>query len=337
MKKIIKTLTCLVLLATMWCSAQTASAQSLVITFKDHSTVSVKMDNEFCISFSGDDILFSNSEDDLSYPKDQISSITKVDGTFGDMNYDELVDVADLGVLIDLMAGITPENTPRRGLEAVDLGLPSQRQWASTNVGATAENDYGLFFAWGDTEGYADNAEDGHIFDWASYKWMAEGKSAWEYINKYQYPSHDGEGSWYEYGVFKGDGLGALLTEDDAATAIMGEEWRMPTAEEVDELIKYTTQEWIQLKGIWGCKFTGENGNYIFLPAAGYREFDFVAYVNELTGEPIGKYWSKTVYDHKPANAVALSLEKKSGSNAIVEKQFISRSTGLNIRPVYDK
>lgn len=336
MKIIIKTITCLVLFTMLWWIPQTASAQSLLITFKNHSSVSVKMDNSFCISFSGDDIVFGNAKGEHVYPKSSIASIT-LGGKYGDVNYDEIIDVADIALLIDLMSGAEIKDMPRQKLVAVDLALPSQRKWASANIGAEKENDYGLFFAWGDTEGYIDNTEDGHVFDWANYKWMTEGRNSWEYIKKYQYPSIDGEGAWFDFGTFTGDGLCSLLPEDDAATVNLGEEWQMPTAAEVDELIRYTNQEWTQIEGIWGCKFTSNNGNYIFLPAAGYREYDFISYVNETTGNPYGKYWTKDLNEHKTSSAKTLCIDKDGNNNGIAEIQFLTRNHGLNIRPVYAK
>lgn len=335
MKKIIKTLTCLVLFAMLWGMPQAASAQSLLVTFKDHSSVSVKMDNSFCISFSGDDVVFGNSKGESVYPKSNIASIS-LSGLYGDVNYDEIIDVADVATLIDLMSGIEIEEKPREGIVAVDLALPSQRMWASANIGAEKENDYGLYFAWGDTKGYTDSTEDGHIFDWANYKWMAEGRNSWEYINKYQHLSFDDQGDWFEFGHFTGDGHSTLLPEDDAATAILGEEWRMPTAAEADELIRNTQQEWTHMQGVWGCKFIGVNGNYIFLPAAGYREFDFISYVNESSGEPYGKYWTNNLNEHKSSVATALGIDKD-GGNGIAEIQFLTRNNGLSIRPVYAK
>ena len=66
---------------------------------------------------------------------------------------------------------------------------------------------------------------------------------------------------------------GILAKEYDAASQIMGGDWRMPTKEDFDELLKGTTSEWIEDykgTGVSGSKFTGSNGNSIFIPAAGY-------------------------------------------------------------------
>ena len=107
---------------------------------------------------------------------------------------------------------------------AVDLGLPSGTKWANMNVGATSPQESGLYFAWGETTGYTDKTTDGRQFDWANYKWMAEGQSSWKYINKYQNDDGQTEASWYENDGYKfvGDGLTVLEVTDDAAAANWG-------------------------------------------------------------------------------------------------------------------
>ena len=62
-----------------------------------------------------------------------------------------------------------------------------------------------------------------------------------------------------------------LAREYDAASQIMGGVWRMPTNTEIQELIDNTTNEWTQVNGVNGMKFTASNGNSIFIPASGYR------------------------------------------------------------------
>ena len=129
-------------------------------------------------------------------------------------------------------------DTAPEGVKAVDLDLPSGTLWANMNVGATSPEDYGLYFAWGETTGYTG----GHSFDWASYKWMNEGQSNWRQVNKYQIDDWETEGCWYDSdGNFIGDGKTVLDLEDDAAHANWGGDWRMPTIDEIKELIENTT------------------------------------------------------------------------------------------------
>ncbi len=153
-------------------------------------------------------------------------------------------------------------------VNGIDLGLPGDSLWANMNVGAKAQNEYGLYFAWGDTKGYS--AESGHAFTWETYKWMAAGQSSWEHITKYTVEDDETEADWYNTDYeFIGDGNTQLSLEDDAARANWGGQWVMPTIEHIRELKKYTTSEWTTLKGVFGRKFTSkQNGNAIFLPAA---------------------------------------------------------------------
>jgi hypothetical protein len=67
------------------------------------------------------------------------------------------------------------------------------------------------------------------------------------------------------------DADGNLAAEYDAATANWGSDWRMPTLDEMKELINECEWEWTSVNGVNGQLVTGPNGNSIFLPAAGYR------------------------------------------------------------------
>ena len=177
----------------------------------------------------------------------------------------------------------------------IDLGLPSDTKWACCNVGASSPEEYGLYFAWGETQGYTGDTSDGRSFNWASYKWMNSGQSSWNQINKYTIADRQPSACWYSDGTFVGDGLTELLPEDDAATANWGGDWRMPSVDQMDELInsEYTTTEWRRLNGVTGRKITSKiNGNSIFLPAAGYRGGTSLYYAG--LG---GFYWSRSLLD----------------------------------------
>ena len=149
----------------------------------------------------------------------------------------------------------------------VDLGLPSGLLWATCNVGANAPEEYGDYFAWGET------------MPKDVYKW-----------DTYQY----GDGSTFT--KYSGsDGLTTLLPEDDAATANWGSSWRMPTVEDWEELYNNTTVTWTTQNGVNGQLFTGSNGNSLFLPAAGYR------YLSDLyDAGSSGYYWSSSLVTDNP-------------------------------------
>ena len=150
--------------------------------------------------------------------------------------------------------------------EAVDLGLPSGVKWASFNLGASKPEEYGDFFAWGETEPYyssldpltwKEGKEAG--YNWASYKWCM---SSYNTLTKYC------NNSSYGYNGFT-DGKTALDPEDDAAYVNLGGSWRMPTDEEWTEVRENCTWTWTTQNGVNGRLVTGGNGNSIFIPAAG--------------------------------------------------------------------
>ena len=149
------------------------------------------------------------------------------------------------------------------GHEFVDLGLPSGTLWATCNVGATSPEQAGLYFAWGETEGYT-----------ADEKWKLERV-------------------FFEEN-YKGNEISSDLTlEQDAAHAYMGGEWRMPTKDEWQELIDNCNVTWVgnfDKTMVAGKLFTSKvNGNSIFFPAAGYCG---IAYV--IGAGQFGDYWSAT-------------------------------------------
>ncbi len=213
--------------------------------------------------------------------------------------------------------------------EAINLGLPSGTLWANCNIGAASPEDYGLYFAWGETQGYTSNTSDGRSFDWASYKWMNAGQSSGQQINKYTFA--DGDGStyscWYKDGLFVGDGLTELLPEDDAATLNWGSGWQMPSIEQFEELINssYTTTELSTVNGVSGRKITSKsNGNSIFLPLAGFR------YDKSFGSAGIyGNYWSRSLSAYFSENACILDI-----SSDYIKTNFASRFRGYCVRPV---
>lgn len=186
----------------------------------------------------------------------------------------------------------------------VDLGLPSGTLWATYNVGATKPEqygDYGDFFAWGDV--YPDRD-----FTWRSYKYT---------------PS---KGDWYPFALTKYslgmghytsldriDRLSTLLPEDDAAKVSWGVYWRMPTSEELRELIENCEYSWIEVDGVYGAKFTGPNGNSVFFSASGYCYGNSGYFARESfsseKGE-IGVYWSSSLNEKNDGSAYSLTFDK---------------------------
>ena len=142
------------------------------------------------------------------------------------------------------------------GFEYVDLELPSGTLWATMNVGASKPSEYGLYFQWGDTKGYAKDQI---------------GRESGQ--KKFALDESD-----YKFGVYpnytKYTTMGATLDlEDDAAHANMGGEWHMPTPTQIRELINTanTTSTWTTQDGVNGRLFTSKKdaSKSIFIPAAG--------------------------------------------------------------------
>ena len=207
------------------------------------------------------------------------------------------------------------------GHEYVDLGLPSGTLWATMNVGADSPEDYGDYFAWGETE-----PKD--YYYWDTYKWMTDGASSGSAVNKYTFDDGQTSAVWYDdYGNFIGDNKTVLELADDAASANWGGDWRMPTKAEQDELrnTSYTTWTWTTLNGVNGYKITSKiNGNSIFLPAAGCR------YYSDLDDAGSnGYYWSSSLYMYSSNYAYYLYF-----SSDNFYWFYYRRYYGQSVRPV---
>ena len=115
-------------------------------------------------------------------------------------------------------------------INAIDLGLPSGLLWADRNIGAESPEDSGLYFQWGDTQGYTkeqivSDSDDAKLFYEFDYKFFVEGEDEFD-CNMSKYNDTDGKN--------------VLDLEDDAAHILIGGNWRMPTGEEFAELINNT-------------------------------------------------------------------------------------------------
>ena len=199
------------------------------------------------------------------------------------------------------------------GYEWVDLGLPSGTKWATMNVGADSPEDYGDYFAWGETVSKS-------TYSNSDYKWYINGSS--NNIKKYNYS--------YSTGLLR-DSIYVLEKEDDVAVINWGGDWRMPTKAEQDELrnTNYTTGTWTTQNGVKGYKVTSKiNGNSIFLPAAGYR---YNSDLNNAGSD--GYYWSSSLRTDSSNYAYCLSF----GSSYVGISSYYTRNYGLSVRPVMAK
>ena len=208
------------------------------------------------------------------------------------------------------------------GVEAVDLGLPSGIKWANMNLGAEAPEDHGLYFAWGETVGIDIESEEERVFDWDSYKWSnGSSTTMTKYCTEGIHYSYDGRD--YYFGTV--DNKTELDPEDDAAYVNWGTEWRMPKVEDIMELLNNTTSEWTMQNGVDGRRFTGANGNSIFLPVTGYIDG---VYLYGLTR--YGHYHSASLWQECPWSAQLLTFWEK----MVYPDCDLRRNMAYPVRPV---
>lgn len=195
------------------------------------------------------------------------------------------------------------------GHEWVDLGLPSGLKWATCNVGASKPEDYGSYFAWGETKHKNE-------YRWKSYafqiktNWAGEIDKLSKYVSLRRYGQVDNKIS--------------LCPEDDAARVNWGSTWRMPTDADMTELITKCEWTWTSMGGKKGYKVTGKNGNSIFLPAGGERLGNSI-----YNSDSYGYYWSASLNSNGPHSAFRLYCHSVG-----VGVSDYDRCYGFSIRPV---
>ena len=196
--------------------------------------------------------------------------------------------------------------------EFVDLGLPSGLKWATCNVGATKPEEYGLYFAWGETQGYSGITNEKQ-FSWSDYKLCGGSNST---LTKYNNNSSNGTV----------DNLTTLEQVDDAAYQ-SDNTCRMPTKADLEELIANTTSTWETLNGVNGRRFTSKtNSNSIFVPAAGFcinGSVDDVGY--------FGGLWRSSLSGRNPSYGWYLSFD----SDGVYMNSYY-RYGGLSVRAVQE-
>lgn len=185
----------------------------------------------------------------------------------------------------------------------IDLGLPSGKGWACCNVNATTPEDFGGFYAYG------------------------EDREKQSYTkNNYLYGQDIG------YGYYIWDNIGQRTDISgsagyDVAYKVMGEDWRMPTKSECEELVDSCTWEWLSINGITGYKVIGPNNNYIFLPAAGFKS----SFNHNKAGER-GLYRSSmwTMINGEASSSYSIDFTK----DGVQVNSLGYRVNGLTVRPI---
>ena len=201
----------------------------------------------------------------------------------------------------------TTMKDPYNGHEYVDLGLPSGLLWATCNVGADSPEDYGDYYAWGET-----TTKD--TCNLSNYKWCNG-----SYDNMTKYCTSENFGTV--------DDKTVLEPADDAAHVNWGSDWRMPTSEELQELYDECTCTLTTLNGVNGCMIANkdDDSKFIFLPAAGYNDNGSLKNAGSY-----GYYWSGSLDIYFPYSACYLEFYYG------VYMTGTYRSCGLSVRPVID-
>ncbi len=215
------------------------------LTFNDNNGAKISGFDEFLKSISQlkeqiESLIGKNEE--LS---NSVSQLRKDLDSQNNVNANQSDSIAQLRSDIDslkkLIASKPQNNATFEGHGYVDLGLPSGNLWATTNIGADAPEDYGLYFVWGGTEGKNVGIEN----------------------------PLDGMSPFFLFSQGYIDGNNNLISKYDAASVYWGENWILPTKTDAEELLQNCNHVWTELNGKNGILFTGTNGNTLFIPVAG--------------------------------------------------------------------
>ena len=200
-----------------------------------------------------------------------------------------------------------PSTPPTPSHDFVEIG---GIKWATMNIGASQPSDYGLYFAWGDTQGYT-----------AEQVGSGEGQ---KYFGEDDYIYYN-DGSYTKYNAT--DGKIELEASDDAAVANWGGSWRMPTTDDFQALGAAVNTAWTQVNNVYGilCTDKTNSSKTLFFPAAGFCDDGSVEDVGNG-----GIYWSSSLYTFDRQNAYYLSFSSYNAS----WDSLNSRCYGYAVRPV---
>lgn len=206
-----------------------------------------------------------------------------------DVYEDGKIDVVDVTTLVDYILGKGPIDSRRH--DYVDLGLQSGTLWATCNIGAESETGYGDYFSWGEVNPKNDYTRASYLY--------------------------------YVKGNYQNIGANISGTGYDAAHVNWGGTWRLPTLDDMNELMQCTWQS-KTVNSIHGYQVTGSNGNSIFLPCAGFCYDGSTP--SDLGVE--GYYWTGTMVAGRPSSSYCIS------TSDIGETWWTSKYFGYSIRPV---
>lgn len=248
-----------------------------------------------------------------SYPESIVDSLT-----FNDQNgakiygFEDLVkSIAQLRKEVDSLKGVLsriPVDSSLFTHEYVDLGLPSGTLWATCNLGAKKPSDYGYYIYWGETDQRSNYSLSGNqLYDKDIPTMRATGIID-QYFN--------------------------LTSRYDAATVLWGNDWRMPTSDEFNELLRYCTYLWTEVNGSNGIMFTSsKNGHQIFLPCAGMKRDNEDVMVGTK-----GYYIGATAHGDNTACGIYLAQDDVRTSSTLINRGRTIRAVRkrANDRPFVD-
>ena len=203
------------------------------------------------------------------------------------------------------------------GFEYVDLGLPSKTMWATCNVGAIKPEDSGLLFQWGRTDGY--------MYGDKNNQFKTHNQNKQDTGSEYIPVTTSGK-------IYKKNEI--LDLEDDAAHVNMGGKWRMPTKDELKELVDNTTHRVEAIHGVQGMLFTSTKPGYedkqLFIP---FMQGSWWNGEWQDFGRSYAIVWSSQVHPSDVNSAYLLLCHSSDDANIY----FYSRSSAFSVRGVFKK
>ena len=190
---------------------------------------------------------------------------------------------------------------------AVDLGLSVK--WACCNVGSSSPEQFMNYYAWGETQTKESYTEENHLVHLD------------DFVNEDNYKD------------FEDTGIDIAGTKYDVAHVKWGKGWKIPSESQMEELSDRCNQEYVELNGVKGVKFTGPTGKSIFLPSVGFFDEDGRDDADE------GFYWSSTAYysfSHDELLSVYLNsyIDKNGRIHSYTDENYPNPEHGLCVRPV---
>ena len=224
---------------------------------------------------SNQKVIWSSSDAHVASVSDgKVTGISKGSATIT-ATADDNGKTAQCSVSVNAKSGDDNGGT-NQSITAIDLGLSVK--WANFNLGATTQEGYGDYYAWGETKTKTN-------YDWTTYKWC---NGTMYSLTKYNTLTSNGSV----------DNKTTLELEDDVAHTLLGSKWRIPTKAEWEELEDECQWQEMTHNLVMGYLITGKNGNKIFLPAAGYKS------ENEFYGaNKYYHYYSSSLREGVPEHA----------------------------------